>query len=51
MGSDVEYVRQLRRLSAKSAASHALVFWPDTLDIGHEKLRPWINTTEQTVII
>lgn len=33
--SGVEYVRQLRRLSAGSAASRALVFWPRVLNIGH----------------
>jgi len=49
--SGVEYVRQLRRLSAKSVASYALVFRPHVLDIGHQELYLWINTMEQTAII
>lgn len=49
--SGVEYVRQLRRLSAKSAASCAFVFWPHVLNIGHQELCLWISTMEQTAII
>lgn len=49
--NDVEYVRQLWKLSAKSVALYALVCGSHGLDMGNQKLPLWIGTIEQTIII
>ena len=49
--SGAGYVLQLLRLSVKSVASYALVFWSHVLDVGHKKLHLWIGMVEQTVVI
>ena len=51
MSNGVEYARQLWKLFARSVASYALVCWSRGLNMDYQKLRFWVGTIEQTIII